>query len=181
MSANPRQAERETVEQATRTSRAMSDAAKRTAQAGAEAFRRNAEGLSNAWRESGETATRIAERSMDQFTKLFGFNGDTARQTMQQSAENVQALIDSSTVFAGALQNLSGEWMRFLQQRVEGNLEHIDDFMGCRSPHECLELQTRIVRDNIEALLHTARRTSELSTQLAEDAVKRMNEAATAP
>src|SRR5215471_1773786 len=99
--ASPRQTERDsndpvhettrrTVDQASQTSRTMSDTAERTARAGTEAFRRNAETMSSTWRNSSEAATRIAERSVDQFSKLFGLTGDTARETMQQSAGNVQ-------------------------------------------------------------------------------------------
>src|SRR6516165_3907919 len=98
--ANPRQAERDsndsvhettrrTADQASQTSRAMSDTAERTARAGTEAFRRNAETMNSTWRNSSEAATRIAERSVDQFSKLFGLSGDTARETMRQSAGNV--------------------------------------------------------------------------------------------
>jgi phasin family protein len=190
--ANPRQAERDTIEagheatrraadQASQVGRAMSDAAENTARAGNEAFRRNAESISRSWRESSQAATRIAERSMDQFSKLFGLSGDGARETMQQSAGNVQALIDSSTAVISGLQNASGEWVRFVQNRIEENLDHFEEFLGCRTPQECMALQTRIVRDNLEALLQSARRTAELSTKLADEAVRRMSDSALAP
>jgi phasin family protein len=190
--ANPRQAERDSnesmhettrraVDQASHTSRTMSDAAERTARVGTEAFRRNTETLSSTWRNSSEAATRIAERSVDQFSKLFGLTGDTARETMQQSAGNVQALIESSTFLVDGMQNASGEWLRFVQNRIEENLEHFEDLLGCRTPQECMALQTRMVRDNIEALLHTARRASEVSTKLADDAVKRISDSVLAP
>jgi phasin family protein len=159
----------------------MSDTAERTARAGTEAFRRNAETISSTWRNSSEAATRIAERSVDQFSKLFGLTGDTARETMQQSAGNVQALIESSTFVVDGMQNVSGEWMRFVQNRIEENLEHFDEFLGCRTPQQCFALQTRVVRDNFEALLHTARRAAETSTKLADDAVRRMSDTALAP
>jgi phasin family protein len=159
----------------------MSDAAERTARVGTEAFRRNAETISSTWRNSSEAATRIAERSVDQFSKLFGLSGDTARETMQQSAGNVQALIESSTFVVDGLQNVSGEWMRFVQSRVEENLEHFEELMACRTPHECLAVQTRMVRDNFEALLHSARRASEVSTKLADNAVRRISDSALAP
>jgi hypothetical protein len=185
--ANPRQSERATIEaghettrraadQASQVGRTMSDAAENTARAGSEAFRRNAESISTTWRESSQAATRIAERSMDQFSKLFGLTGDGARETMQQSAGNVQALIDSSTVVVSGLQNASGEWVRFLQNRIEENLDHFEELLGCRTPQK-----TRVVRDNLEALLQSARRTSELSTKLADEAVRRMSDSALAP
>ena len=90
--------------------------------------------MSSTWRNSSEAATRIAERSVDQFSKLFGLTGDTARETMQQSAGNVQALIESSTFVVDGLQNVSGEWMRFVQNRIEENLEHFEEFLGCCTP-----------------------------------------------
>jgi phasin family protein len=190
--ANPRHVERDSndsmhettrraADQASQTSRTMSDAAERTARAGTEAFRRNAETFSSTWRNSSEAASRIAERSVDQFSKLFGLTGDTARETMQQSAGNVQALIESSTFVMDGLQNVSGEWVRFVQSRIEENLEHFEELLGCRTPQECMALQTRLVRDNIEALLDSARRTSEISTKLADNAVKRMSDTALAP
>ena len=113
--------------------------------------------------------------------KLFGLTGDTARETMQQSAGNVQALLESSTFVVDGLQNVSGEWMRFVQNRIEENLEHFEEFLGCRTPQECLALQTRVVRDSIEALLQSARRAAEASTKLADDAVRRISDTALAP
>ena len=137
--------------------------------------------MNSTWRNSSEAATRIAERSVDQFSKLFGLSGDTARETMRQSAGNVQALLESSTFVVDGLQNVSGEWMRFVQNRIEENLEHFEEFLACRTPQECLALQTRVLRDNMEALLHSARRSAEVSTKLADDAVRRMSDTALAP
>jgi hypothetical protein len=130
---------------------------------------------------SSEAAGRIAERSMEQFANLFGFTGDTARRSVQNSTSSVEALIHSSTVFASGIQNVSGEWTRYLQERVEQNLKSVDELMACRTVQDCLAVQTRMMRDNIEASLQSARRTSELSTKLADDAVKQMSDAALAP
>ena len=79
------------------------------------------------------------------------------------------------------MQNVSGEWMRFVQERVEENLKSLDELMSCRTVQDCLAVQTRLVRDNIEASLQSVRRTSELSTKLTDDAAKQMSDAALAP
>jgi phasin family protein len=161
--------------------RTMSHTAEQAARAASQAFRQNAEAFSITWRESSEAANRIAERSMDQFSKVCGLSGHNARQSVQQSAASVQTLLDSSTVVASGMQNVSGEWMRFVQNRVEENLKNFDELMSCRSIPDCMAIQTRMIRDNFEAFLQTARRTSELSTKLADDAVKQMSDAALAP
>ncbi|MGA8952604.1 MAG: phasin family protein [Xanthobacteraceae bacterium] len=192
MANNPRQAERETneagqtstrraAEQTAQTTRSMADATERTARTGAEAVRRNAENLSNNWRSGSEAASRMAERSMDQLAKMFGLSSDTARQTMQRSSGNLQAVIESTTIIAGGLQNVSGEWMRFAQSRLEDNLDRFDELMGCRTVQDCLALQTEIVRDNLEALLQSMRRASELSGRMANDAMQKIGDTTLAP
>jgi len=185
MASHPRSANREagdvaeTTRRATeQTARSLSDAGERTTRAGAEAFQHNAERLNVSWRRGSETANRIAERSMEQWTRLFGLSGEAARQTVQQSSSNIQAMLESTTIVADGLQDLSGEWLRFAQERVEQNMAHLDQLLGCRSPHEYLALQTRIARDNFEAMLQSARRVSERSTRSADDAVRKMSEGA---
>ena len=188
MASNPRSSDRESgdVAETTRrateqTARSLSDASERTTRAGAEAFQRNAERLNDSWRSGSETANRLAERSMEQWTRLFGLSGETARQTVAQSSSNIQAMLESTTIVADGLQQLSGEWMRFAQERLEHNMEHFDQLLGCRSPHEYLALQTRIARENFEAMLQSARRASERSTRSADEAARKMSEASVAP
>jgi hypothetical protein len=192
MANNPRHSERESHETteamqtaarrtAEQASRAMADATERTAQAGVESIRRNAESVSSHWRSNSEAANRLAERSMDHFSKMFGISDDAAREAMQRSSGNLQALIDGTTIAAGGLQNVAGEWMRFAQSRIETNLNHFDDLMDCRTMHDCLALQTEIVRDNFEALMQSARRAAEVSTQVADEAMRKIGRPPLAP
>jgi len=175
------EATRKAADQNAQTRRAMSEAAERASRTASEAARRNAETFSSTWRTSSEAATRIAEQSLEQFSKMLGLNGDNARESIQESAASVQALFDTSTIVASGMQNVSGEWMRFMQNRVEENLKRFDEMMSCRTVHDSFALQARMARDNCEAFMQTARRTSELSTKLADDAVKQMSDAALAP
>lgn len=172
----------ETAPRATeQAARSLSEATEHTTRAGAEVFQRNAERLNVSWRSGSEAANRMAERSMEQLSRLLGLSGETARQTAQQSSSNVQAMLESTTILADVLQDLSGEWMRFAQERLEQNMDHLDQLFGCRSPHEYMALQTRIARDNLEAVLQSARRASERSTRSANEAVRKMSEASVAP
>lgn len=172
----------ETSRRATeQTARTASEASERMAHAGAEGFQRNTERLTHSWRSGNEAASRIAGRSLEQFTKLFGLSGETARQTVQQSSSNVQAIFESTTIIADSVQELSGEWFRFAQERLEHNMDHFDELLGCRTPHEYVALQTRIARENFEAMLQTAQRISERSTKSAEEAGRKMSEASVVP
>ncbi len=162
------------------TSRTMADAAERTARAGADAVRRNADSFADHWQSSSDAANRIMEKSMNHVSKLFGLS-DNAAQTVQQSASNMQSVIDSTSLLAGGMQGISEEWMRFAQDRVENNLERFDEMIGCRSIQDCFALQAQLARDNFEALLQSARRTSELSTKMADQAARKMTDSTLAP
>ncbi len=188
MASNPHSIDREAGDAAETTRRAtgqaartLSEASDHTTRAGTEAFHRNTERFNASWRSGSEAANRIAERSMEQLSRLLGLSGETARQTVQQSSSNIQAMLESTTIIADGLQDLSGEWLRFAQERLEQNMAHLDQLFGCRNPHEYLALQTRIARENFEAALQSARRASERSTRSADEAVRKMSEASVAP
>jgi hypothetical protein len=120
-------------------------------------------------------------RSVDQFSKMLGLSGETARQAVQQSSGNLQAIMEGSSIIADGLANVSGEWMRFTQTWVEQNLENFDHFQQCRTLQDCLTLQTQMVRENLEGLLHSTRRTSELAMKMADEAIRRIGEPSIAP
>ena len=176
-----RETTRKAAEQATRSAREMSDAAERAARTGAETARRNSEQLLSSWRSSTDAANQIAERSLDRWSKMFGLTGETATQAIQQSFGNTQAMLETTTMIADGMRDLSGEWTRFVQERTEQNLEHFERLMGSRSMHEWMVSQSQIVRDQLECFLQAARRTSERSTQLADEAVRKLSETPLAP
>ena len=188
---NPRHGEREPSdlaqetrkagEQVAQTARAMGDATERTTRKSAETLQRNADAACETWQGGSEVAGRIAQRSMEQLTKIFGLGGDTIRETVQQTSGNMQAVLESTTVIAGGLQGVAGELMRFAESRTEQNLDHLERLGQCCNLHDLLALQTQVVRDNLEAFLQSGQRMSERTTEMARTAVERMSTPPTAP
>jgi hypothetical protein len=192
MATNPRQSERgpsnhinqetrKAGEQVAETVRTLRDAAERTNRVGAETLQRNSEQAKEIWQEANEAASRMTQRSIERFSKMFGLGGETAREALQQSSGNLQAIMESTTVIASELHEVTEEWMRFAQERVEHNLNHLDKLENCRNFHDCVALQTQIVRDNLQAFFESAQRTSERSTRIARSAVDRITSPAIAP
>jgi hypothetical protein len=192
MATNPRHAERETTEaagQATRrtaervaqVSRTAEAEGERVARATGDATSHNVERFSQTWQSSSEAASRIVGRSVDQFSKMFGLSGETARQAVQQSSGNLQAVMEGSSIIADGFANVSGEWIRFTQTCVEQNLVNFDHLQRCRTLQDCLALQTQMVRENLEGLLHSTRRTSELAMKMADEAIRCIGKPSIAP
>jgi phasin family protein len=172
---------RKAADQMVRTARQMSEAAESTVRQSAETAQRSSDQVQSSWRSSTSAANQFAERSLEKWSKMFGMTGETATQAFQQSSGNVQAMLDTTTVIAEGLRDLSGEWVQFVQARTKQNLDHVERLMGCRNLQDLVASQTQIVRDSFEAFLEGARRTSERSTKLADEAIRKMSETPLAP
>src|SRR5262249_61132164 len=120
--------------------------------------RRNSEQLLSSWRSSTDAANQIAERSLDRWSKMFGLTGETATQAIQQSFGNTQAMLETTTMIADGMRDLSGEWTRFVQGRPEQNLEHFERLMASRSMQEWMWSQSQSVSAHFEGLSQAPRR-----------------------
>src|SRR5262245_56484551 len=130
------------VEQGARVSRAAADAGENMARAGADLFQQNAETVQNAWQCGLDMASKLTERSTDQFARTFGLSGDDAQQAMQQSARNVEAIFHTTNILAQGIGGISREWFEFLRHRMENNLGRIEDLMRCRTPQDFAAVQS---------------------------------------
>jgi phasin family protein len=176
-----REATRKAADEAARTAREMSEAAQRASRQGMEAAQQNSDQLSSSWRSSTDAAHQIAEHSLERWSRMFGLTGETATQALQQSSGNMHAMFETTTVIADGLRDLSGEWMQFVQAQAQRNFEHFDRLMGCRNLQDLMASQTQIAREHFEAFLESTKRTSERSTKLADEAVRKMSETPLAP
>jgi hypothetical protein len=164
---------RRAASQAVHTARSMSDAAERTARAGADVLQRNSEQMRQTFEMGSEAAARIAERAFGQFARAFGVvTGNGAQQATQQSARNVETILHSSAIIADGVQTISREWLTFVQNRAERNMERLEALSNCRSVQDCVAAQTDLVRDSIEDLLQTTRRIAEVSNRMVDQAVQ---------
>jgi hypothetical protein len=166
---------------AAQTARTMTDAAERTARTGSDVLQRNSEQVRQTFEMGSDAAARIAERAFGQFARAFGVvTGNGAQQATQQSARNVEAILHSNTVIADGVQTIAREWMTFVQNRAERNMERFEALANCRSVQDCIAVQTELVRDSIEDLLQTTKRVAEVSTRMVDQAVH-VNDSTLAP
>ena len=170
------EAAREGTEQASRIAQVSTDASERAARAGTELLQRNAETIQEALQSSAEIAARLTERSADQFARVFGISGDEAFKAAQKSSDNLDAIIQSSSVLAGVGQSISREWVNFTRERMEQNFNRFESILRCRTPQDLAAVQSEFLRDNLESFLQCARRIAEASMQMADEATKRTAE-----
>jgi hypothetical protein len=152
------------------------DVSERAARVGTELLQRNVETVQEALQSSGEIAALLAESSADQFGRMFGISGEEAHKTAQKSSDNLDAIIQSSSILAEVTQSISREWLQFTRECMEQNFKQFESLLRCRTPQDITAVQSEIVRDNLESFLQFARRIAKISTQVPDEANKRAAE-----
>jgi hypothetical protein len=153
------------VQQAAETVVNTAWAAPKTAQQAAKAAQEVAQG-------SISTAVEAAQRTTDQVTEVFGAARQRTQQLTERATQNLQVVTQSSAILARGLQEVSGECLEMVQERVQKNLDGVNALVRCRSLPEFLAVQSSLLRDNLELTLTNSRRIAEFSTRVAETATR---------
>jgi hypothetical protein len=167
---------------ATDLSRSALDAGERASRSGAEIVQQNADLMRKAWHSYIDMMAQMTGRSADELGRTFPtanpISGEDARKSAEQSTRNVDAVLDSGTVLAKGVEDVTREWFDFARGRVEHNLASFAEFARCRSPQHVAALQSELMRNNMEGLLQISRKVAEISVRVAEDAMGKVKDAA---
>jgi hypothetical protein len=168
--------EAEGAEQAGHIAETSKDARERAAGGGTDIFQRNVDTVQEALQSSAQLAARLT-RSADEFGCVFGISGEEIREAAQKSSDNLDAIIQLSSVVAEVTQCISREWLNFTRERMEQILNRFESLLRCRTPQGIAAIQSEIVRDNLESFLQCARRIAKITMQMPDEATKRATEA----
>jgi hypothetical protein len=172
---------RKIAEETSRAARTAADAGAGAARASADMIQRNAETVQHAWESGSKMATGLAERTAERFARACGISGESAQQATEQSARNLESIVQSGTILAGGMQSISLELLNFARNRLEQNMHRVESLVNCRTPQEVLAVQSDLVRDSLEDFVQSTRHIAAISSQMAEEAVRRMNNSSLAP
>jgi phasin family protein len=164
------------ADEAARTARTVTDEAGRvgeqTARAGADVFRRSTEATRDNLQSSLNTATETVRRMTDQFTQVLGFNGPRAEELARRSSQNLQAVTQASNVLAKGAQEVSQEWVKLAQDRLQKNMDGLNRLASVRSVQDFVAVQSDLVRDGLEQVIDTNKRLAEVSVRVADEAAR---------
>jgi hypothetical protein len=162
------------------TAQAMAALGEQAARTSSDVIRRNVETVQHAWQSGSEVATRLTEHSTEQVARAFGMSGEESQKALQQSTRNLQAIVGSSSVLVEGTLDISREWFDLMRRHAEHNFERIDEMMHCRSPQEMTAIQSEVLRENLEDIMQSTRRTAEISLRIADEAARKTSETAQA-
>jgi hypothetical protein len=158
-----------------------------------EAVQRVTEDVADTLRAGVESAQTMAQAVQDAVANSFGaFSELACRSTgrtlpmadrpaegevqglTEEAAHNLRAVARSGTALARGLQEVSREVVTRSQQRLQRNLDGLQALARCRSMTDLVEVQSSLLRDNLEQTLENSRRLAELTLQVTGEATKTM-------
>ena len=162
---------RQTREQAEVVQR-MSDGVTETLQVSVDNARTVTQVMQEAMQKSFSTFAELAQRSMGQTLNLTNRSDGDARAVTEETADNVRAVAQSGNALAKGLQDVTREVVDRSQKRFQRNLEGLQALAHCRSITDLLEVQSSLLRDNLEQTIGNSRRIAELTIQMADEATQ---------
>ena len=170
------EAGRNAADEATRVARVITEeatnAGEQAVRASADAARQSAETVQDAVRTGLNTATQTFQQVTEQFTRAFGFAQPQSQELARKSSQNLEAVTQATAVLAQGAQEISREWLGSAQERLQKNIDGLNALARCRSVQDFVAVQTDLVRDNLQQVIDTSRRLSEVSVRVAEDATR---------
>ncbi len=118
---------------------------------------------------SYEQAVAMAQEQVEKASSSV-FNGYEEVASLGQ--ETVDAYVQSTTVFAKAVEVMGKEMMNFAQSTAEANVANAQALFGATSLQELIDLQTEISRSRYDSLVTESAKLTELSMALANDAAE---------
>ena len=116
------------------------------------------------------TISEVAQRTTGQMVEV----ADVARQRNQnlteRASKNLHALTEAGSALARGVQDISSECIGMAQERLQKNLDGVNELVRCRTIPEFVAAQTSLIRENLELTLENGRRLAELSTRFVQEA-----------
>jgi hypothetical protein len=159
----------ETVDQVNGLNREQFQVGERAAQEGVSLFQTNVDLFRHATEMWLSLAGQMAQRSTNECMRAFGSANERAREVRQQSVREQSVGVSAAGTFSSAFNEMSREWMSFLQTRAQHNMDHLNSLINCRTPMDLVAAQRTLVRDNLEDFMQSWRRVSDQSLHLGEE------------
>jgi hypothetical protein len=105
-----------------------------------------------------------------------GLSDEKAQEAAERSARNIEAIVQSSRAYADVFQGISRELSSLCRERMDRNLEKMNDMMRSRTPQELIAAQSDLFRDNLEGFLQSSKRVAEASVRVADQATRQLTE-----
>ncbi|MBD2750631.1 phasin family protein [Microvirga sp. BT688] len=143
-----------------------------TLRAGVESAQTMAQAMQEAMTNSFSAFSDLTRRSTGQSLQAADRPDAVALGLSEEAAHNLRAAAQSGTALARGVQEVSREVVDRSQKRLQRNLDGLQALARCRSMTDFVEVQSSLLRDNLEQTVENSRRLAELTIQMTEEATR---------
>jgi hypothetical protein len=156
------QVARNPVHRSGRSSRDPIEAAEQATQPSIDMLRTNVEAFQRAVTSTMDFMVQMVEQNANGTRRMSGNSIPKPSQLLQQWSGNGEA----TSSMTGALSDIWGEWVSFMQKCARHNVDHWKVFFSCRTPQDFVKAQSELLRGDMEDVLESGRRIAEKSMRL---------------
>jgi hypothetical protein len=121
---------------------------------------------------TAQASLPVASEIVDRATDVAEHQGRVTSTLLDHAPRYVQAIARSNRTLARGAGTIALEWFGLRQERLLKNLDGINDLLACRSMPDLVNLQSSLMRQNVEQMIGNSQRLAQISAQVAQEATQ---------
>jgi hypothetical protein len=160
---------------AERTAEATRDVAEKSAQTYRAATDKATETASRISSDAAEATKQVANQTTQQFGRVFNLQAKASEEVANRTQQNLDVLLQTSSLLAEGFQSVLREWMNYTQSAVQRNIDGMNTIMRARTMQDLLAAQSDLLNAEVQLLLNSSVKVSEVTARVANDAAQKIN------
>jgi len=167
------------AETAARTAERGAEVAQNVADKGAQTLRskteKATETVSKLTDDAAGAAKQMTEQASQQFGRVFSLQAKASEEVANRTQQNLDVLLQTSSVLAEGFQSVLREWLSYTQNAVQRNIDGMNTIMRARTVQDMIAAQSDLLNAEVQLLLNSSVKVSEVTARVANDAASRIN------
>ena len=163
------------AEAATKTAEATRDVADKNAQAFRSTTEKAAETASRITHDAAEATKQVTDQATQQFGRVFNLQAKASEEVANRTQQNLDVLLQTSSLLAEGFQSVLREWMSYTQSAVQRNIDGMNTILRARTMQDLLAAQSDLLNAEVQLLLNSSVKVSEVTARVANDAAQKIN------
>jgi hypothetical protein len=121
---------------------------------------------------TAQASLPVASEIVDRTTAVTSLQVQMTSNLLDHAPRYAQAIARSNRILARGAGTIALEWFGLRQERLLKNLDGMNDLLACRSMPDLVNLQSSLMRQNVEQIIGNSQRVAQISAQVAQEATQ---------
>jgi hypothetical protein len=112
----------------------------------------------------------------NRFANVFSLATPEAQKAVRRTSQNLGAVMEAGSRLSEASQSIWREWLDYTQQAARQQADGLQKIAAARSPHDLIDAQLALLREEMRIFLDSAVRVSAISSKAVRAAADQVRE-----